>query len=477
MKGLLISLLCSSSTTAFTTSSSTVGLIRSDVIGLPLYSISPPAASENIEQKQELNGVRLTSTAGAMSLTISELAEVMGGRGRALLAWDCYANGIDPALFFADPVDLGEDTVETLKGLFASSRRGQRLGKGALERLSSLYNSYTPSRVEGGVATLSHISQSRDSTTKLLLRLSDGLEVETVIIPWTGGRSTLCVSSQVGCRQGKVDDTVPPLFIVHRCVWRRPQFRFYNYFFVPGCTFCATGRMGKLRSLNADEILAQLFFARKICRQKNLPPVTNVVFMGMGEPADNKDAVIRATDIMTTRELFQLSASKVTVSTVAPTPDSFLQFAHAHCVLAWSVHAANDELRRQLVPTTKHAMTELRQGLIDTLLIRPHNFRTTMLEVALVSGINDSEKEADELVDFAQVIIDEVPGCKLVVNLIPFNDIGQNRYTKPSMEAVSVFQKRLREFGLVAHIRTTRGDDESAACGQLATNKQKQRVF
>lgn len=445
MKGLLISLLCSSSTTAFTTSSSTVGLIRSDVIGLPLYSISPPAASENIEQKQELNGVRLTSTAGAMSLTISELAEVMGGRGRALLAWDCYANGIDPALFFADPVDLGEDTVETLKGLFASSRRGQRLGKGALERLSSLYNSYTPSRVEGGVATLSHTSQSRDSTTKLLLRLSDGLEVETVIIPWTGGRSTLCVSSQVGCRQG--------------------------------CTFCATGRMGKLRSLNADEILAQLFFARKICRQKNLPPVTNVVFMGMGEPADNKDAVIRATDIMTTRELFQLSASKVTVSTVAPTPDSFLQFAHAHCVLAWSVHAANDELRRQLVPTTKHAMTELRQGLIDTLLIRPHNFRTTMLEVALVSGINDSEKEADELVDFAQVIIDEVPGCKLVVNLIPFNDIGQNRYTKPSMEAVSVFQKRLREFGLVAHIRTTRGDDESAACGQLATNKQKQRVF
>lgn len=436
MKGLLISLLCSSSTTAFTTSSSTVGLIRSDVIGLPLYSISPPAASENIEQKQELNGVRLTSTAGAMSLTISELAEVMGGRGRALLAWDCYANGIDPALFFADPVDLGEDTVETLKGLFASSRRGQRLGKGALERLSSLYNSYTPSRVEGGVATLSHISQSRDSTTKLLLRLSDGLEVETVIIPWTGGRSTLCVSSQVGCRQG--------------------------------CTFCATGRMGKLRSLNADEILAQLFFARKICRQKNLPPVTNVVFMGMGEPADNKDAVIRATDIMTTRELFQLSASKVTVSTVAPTPDSFLQFAHAHCVLAWSVHAANDELRRQLVPTTKHAMTELRQGLIDTLLIRPHNFRTTMLEVALISGINDSEKEADELVDFAQVIIDEVPGCKLVVNLIPFNDIGQNRYTKPSMEAVSVFQKRLREFGLVAHIRTTRGDDESAACGQLA---------
>lgn len=443
MKGLLISLLCSSSTTAFTTSSSTVGLIRSDVIGLPLYSISPPAASENIEQKQELNGVRLTSTAGAMSLTISELAEVMGGRGRALLAWDCYANGIDPALFFADPVDLGEDTVEALKGLFASSRRGQRLGKGALERLSSLYNSYTPSRVEGGVATLSHISQSRDSTTKLLLRLSDGLEVETVIIPWTGGRSTLCVSSQVGCRQG--------------------------------CIFCATGRMGKLRSLNADEILAQLFFARKICRQKNLPPVTNVVFMGMGEPADNKDAVIRATDIMTTRELFQLSASKVTVSTVAPTPDSFLQFAHAHCVLAWSVHAANDELRRQLVPTTKHAMTELRQGLIDTLLIRPHNFRTTMLEVALVSGINDSEKEADELVDFAQVIIDEVPGCKLVVNLIPFNDIGQNRYTKPSMEAVSVFQKRLREFGLVAHIRTTRGDDESAACGQLATNKQKQR--
>jgi len=230
--------------------------------------------------------------------------------------------------------------------------------------------------------------------------------------------------------------------------------------------------MGKLRSLTSDEILAQMFFARKICRTHQLPPVTNIVFMGMGEPADNAEAVNTAAEILTTRELFQLSASKVTISTVAPTPDSFWQFRSTPCVLAWSVHAANDNLRKQLVPTTRYPMVELRQGLIRTLLERPPNFRTTMLEVALMDHVNDSETEADELAEFARGITDAVPGCKLIVNLIPFNDIGQELYKKPSDERVMAFQKRLWSHGVFAHVRTTRGDDESAACGQLATKKQ-----
>lgn len=184
---------------------------------------------------------------GAISMGINELAEKMGGRGRAKLAWDCYSIGVDPALFFNPEHSDEDETVESIQRLLPARRRSQNLGKSALDRLASLY-SESGGRLEGGVASLSHISQSRDQTTKLLLKMVDGLEVETVIIPWGSVRSTLCISSQVGCRQG--------------------------------CTFCATGRMGRLRSLTSDEILAQMFFAKKICRVKGLPEITNIVFMG-----------------------------------------------------------------------------------------------------------------------------------------------------------------------------------------------------
>lgn len=131
---------------------------------------------------------------------VEELAEKIGGLGRARLVWDYYSIGIDPALFF-DPEYSKEESIDTIQKQLPSQRRSQPLGKEALSRLSSLYDN-PACRLEGGVASLSHISQSRDRTTKLLLRLADGLEVETVIIPWNDNRSTLCVSSQVGCRQG-----------------------------------------------------------------------------------------------------------------------------------------------------------------------------------------------------------------------------------------------------------------------------------
>jgi len=197
-----------------------------------------------------------------------------------------------------------------------------------------------------------------------------------------------------------------------------------------------------------------------------------VVFMGMGEPSDNAKNVIQATKILTTRPFFQLSASRVTVSTVAPTPESFMEFAKAPCVLAWSVHAVDDDLRKKLVPTTKYSMAELRQGLIDALLTRPMNARTCMLEVALMRDINDRLEHADDLAEFTQVIMDQVPGVKPHINLIPFNDIGKHSsYQRPFNEDVMAFQKRLQSKGLYAHIRTTRGDDKTAACGQLSTSR------
>ena len=193
----------------------------------------------------------------------------------------------------------------------------------------------------------------------------------------------------------------------------------------------------------------------------------------MGEPADNADAVDQAARILTDRELFGLAAARVTVSTVGPSPESFARFAKSPVVLAWSVHAVRDDLRRKLVPTTRHSMEELRQGLIDALAVRPKHLRTTMLEVALMEDVNDGIREAEELAQFARGIIEAVPDSKLVVNLIPYNPTEHSRFKKPSEERVKMFQTHLWSEGIYAHVRSTRGDEKSAACGQLATKRAK----
>ena len=136
-----------------------------------------------------------------------------------------------------------------------------------------------------------------------------------------------------------------------------------------GCTFCATGRMGKLRDLSTDEILVQVYYAAKVCRvvgsyfnaEDNimssqgsaLPNVDNIVFMGMGEPGDNAEAVLRAANAMADRKMFSLAQSKITISTVAPDTNTFEVLGKAPALLAWSVHAVKDSLRQRLVPTTK----------------------------------------------------------------------------------------------------------------------------
>lgn len=225
---------------------------------------------------------------GALSMSVSELSQHLGGHGRARLAWDCYSIGVDPALYFRGEESL--DTCSDVVKLLPGSRRKQRMGAHALQMLAGLYADYTGGggasgcdsgapRVDGGVAMVTHISQSSDNTTKVLLKFYDGTAVEMVIIPWNGVRSTLCISSQVGCRQGRA-------FRDQQSIWRGATIRCavsHQYFcillirYIVGCTFCATGKMGKVRSLTTDEILAQMFFARKICRiYDNLPPVTNV---------------------------------------------------------------------------------------------------------------------------------------------------------------------------------------------------------
>lgn len=411
-----------------------------------------------------------------LSMTVDELSEYLGGRGRALIAWDLYRIGVDPLRYYnynnqySDDNDIDASvfqvvagtadsgSAQSLLGDFMSTIRSNRediasyipskrrivgLGKSALERLNEL--DHGP--IEERIGQLSHISTSADGTTKLLIRMvSDGLEVETVIIPWMDREpptSTLCVSSQVGCKQG--------------------------------CTFCATGKMGRLRSLTADEILCQLWYARKVCRKLSMPTIDNIVFMGMGEPADNSDAVLTAARAMTDRQRYQLSQQKVTISTVGPSPDAFRSLGQAPTALAWSVHASRDALRQKLVPTTKYTMEELRQGFVEALKARPKKLRTTMLEVVLIDDVNDGLEEADHLAAFSKRISSDIPDAKVVVNLIPYNSINHPTitYRPPTKEAVRSFQRRLMEKGVMVYVRTTRGDDESAACGQLATKKKR----
>ena len=462
---------------------------------LALASFVSDKESTFLDNETNENGsTKRNVNKGPLAMSIPELSEAIGGKGRALLVWDLYILGVDPQIYFKSIVtdDTEQDypcienqnifpktyfldesdwyDIQSIQSLRKSSRKNEKLGKKALMELSKYY----PNGIEGmgGIASIADISSSSDGTTKLLIQLQDGLRVETVIIPWFDRKkSTLCVSSQVGCKQG--------------------------------CTFCATGRMGRLRSLTSDEIMAQVFFATKIIRlsqsinvdksasssHRCLPSIDNVVFMGMGEPADNYESVNTAIDLLIDRNLFQLSPKKITVSTIAPTPESFKYFQNTNCVLAWSVHAVNDSLRKQLVPTTRYTMNELRDGLIQVLCQRSSSIQDIMLEVVLIRELNDGEIQANELADFSLHIINQIKsksnrdenldhlnsenGFKLMINLIPFNDIGHPVYQSPTKESVLKFQSILWKKGLFAHIRTTRGDDESAACGQLATRKLK----
>ena len=417
---------------------------------------------------------------GPLSSTFNELSDHMGGSGRAAVIWDCLRAGIDPNLYYrndsgidssdkaiiecwleAMSADFGANDISLSKNDLLGKRKDQGLGAGALSRLQELMKQcrsddsdaesiYT---IENSIGSISHIKVSADGTTKLLVRLGRGYEVESVIIPWLDrGFSTVCVSSQVGCAQA--------------------------------CRFCATGKMGKMSDLTADEILCQIYYANKVCRivssiaeagdsATSLPPCDNVVLMGMGEPADNAMNVVRAVSTMADRRMFSLAQSKITVSTVAPNPSAFTTLGSSPAALAWSVHAVDDSLRKELVPTTKFSIEELKEGLVKALKSRSKKLRRTMLEVALIDGVNDSEKDAKLLVSLARSIMADVEGSKVVVNLIPFNDIGHPKYRTPSEENVLGFQKIITDGDVLCYVRTTRGDEENAACGQLATSRSK----
>jgi len=382
-----------------------------------------------------------------LSLPYDELAALAGGRGAARSVWSLLRAGRQPAQAWRD-----DPAAAAVAGTFGLSRARQEAVAAAGARLAEL------EPIRRTVAA--------DGTTKLLLQLADGQAVETVLIPPlpdTGSKkadsarahTTVCVSSQVGCRQG--------------------------------CTFCATGRMGLLRNLDVEEILGQVFAAKREAAAAGLPPLANAVFMGMGEPADNADAVRQAVACLIDGKRFGFGRSRVLVSTVAPTPDAFATLLRpfegaddeAAPALAWSLHAADSELRRALVPTARHSAEELRDGLCEALRARPPRRRRVMIEYACIAGVNLDADAADKLAAFLRPVeaacFDPARKSRrtgVLVNLIPFNphDKAPRHFRRPSRDEVGAFQARLRTHGIWASVRPARGDDSDAACGQLATS-------
>ena len=272
---------------------------------------------------------------------------------------------------------------------------------------------------------------SSDGTRKWAIRVEGGGLVETVLIP-AGNRATLCVSSQVGCALD--------------------------------CSFCSTGKQGFQRDLSAAEIIGQVWLAIKSYdgfKPGDRRIVTNVVMMGMGEPLLNFDNVVAAMDLMLEDLAYGLSKRRVTLSTSGVVPALDRLAAVSEVSLAISLHAPNDALRNQLVPINrKYPIAVLLESCRNYMAAQSDKNRVVTIEYTLIEGVNDQREQALELAE----LLRDVP-CK--INLIPFNTFAQSEYQRPSGNAVSRFWQVLIDAGYIVTIRTTRGDDINAACGQL----------
>jgi 23S rRNA (adenine2503-C2)-methyltransferase len=295
------------------------------------------------------------------------------------------------------------------------------LGKDFRRRLAEHAEVRTP-----GIVTS---QSSADGTRKWLLKLESGQAIEMVFIP-EPGRGTLCISSQVGCMMD--------------------------------CTFCSTGQQGFNRNLDAAEIVGQVWLAN---RELGYSPdgdrvITNVVFMGMGEPLSNYRNVVPAAEVMMDDLGLDLSRRRVTVSTSGLVPQMYRIADETNVALAVSLHAPNDELRNRLVPINRvHPIAELLDACwkyAECLASRQITF-----EYVLLDGVNDSPAHAKQLVRLLR-------GRPAKVNLIPFNAFPESEFRCSTPRAIDEFWKTVRDAGIITTVRRPRGDDIAAACGQLA---------
>lgn len=339
------------------------------------------------------------SSRALQGLTLDELADALGSRTRAL---------------------------EVLKWLYAQPAPPTELPA----RLAGVsHRVWTGFRARHGLVTpgVTARQQSEDGTTKYAVDLS-GTGVETVRIP-ARGRSTVCVSSQAGCTRA--------------------------------CAFCATRTLGFIRHLSAEEMVAQYQLARAEAPATH--PARNVVFMGMGEPMDNLDEVLRAVEVLTQSPAPQLKAESVTVSTSGVLPGMERLLAESKASLALSLNATTDEAREQIMPQTRRwpiaaLLGALRAGVAHS----PK--REYFIEYVLFEGLNDSDADADRLV----ALLADLPAR---VNLIPWNPFPGVGLRSPSPQRVLAFHRRVVEQRQLCLVRWPRGREIAAACGQLVLAK------
>ncbi len=266
--------------------------------------------------------------------------------------------------------------------------------------------------------------RSADGTRKLLFALEEGRSIETVVIP-DPPRLTVCVSSQAGCAMG--------------------------------CRFCATARLGLQRHLSAMEIIGQILAARRELASGER--LSNVVFMGMGEPLANYDALVEAVRMLVAPWGLGVSGRRVTVSTVGLVPQLQRLVAETPANVAVSLTSTSNEKRDWLMPVNRRYPLETLMEACRTLPIAQR--RRITFEYVLLSQVNDSPADASRLVRLLH-------GIRAKVNLIPFNPFPEAEFDTPSPAAVREFQQRLLAAGVNATVRTHRGRDIQAACGQLA---------
>ena len=299
----------------------------------------------------------------------------------------------------------------------------------AMTDLSKALRAWLIAHTEIRAPEVVHHARSRDGTRKWIVRVGDPAGdnwVETVLIP-ERGRNTLCVSSQVGC--------------------------------MLDCRFCATGKQGFSGNLTTAEIVGQVLIANEALVADG-EHVTNVVLMGMGEPLLNFDAVLPATNLMMDDLAFGISKRRVTISTAGVVPAIERLCELTDVSLAVSLHAPNDALRDQLVPLNRKYPIAALLAACNRYVEGLGERRTLTMEYTLLKGVNDSLEHARELAALLRDV-----RCK--INLIPFNPFNASGFERPDMHSVRAFQTYLMNAGFATMLRTTRGDDIDAACGQL----------
>jgi 23S rRNA (adenine2503-C2)-methyltransferase len=298
-----------------------------------------------------------------------------------------------------------------------------------MSNLAKDFRSDLKNLFEFKLPVVQHQADSVDGTRKFLMEVEGGKNIEAVLIPGNADRLTLCVSSEVGCAMG--------------------------------CRFCFTSKMGLMRRLTVSEIVGQFINAAKSLTDGRR--ITNIVFMGMGEPLDNPDNVVKAIEVLHNQHGIGFALRKITISTSGLAPQ-IKRVAQAGVRLAISLNATTNEIRDQIMPINKKYPLEELLGACKEYATETGEMIT--FEYVLLKGVNDSTDDAYRIVKLTRNIPSKI-------NLIPFNEHPDSGFLRPASSSVAEFQKTLMNLGKHVLVRRTMGRDIYAACGQLRSEMEK----